>query len=338
MSVDAETSDGRGDVDDVVIRDDAGANAVTSARTEPAENEPPIRAGEADAAAAGVHSGDGAVHEASPPPPHEPARPVSVQEVSRKHWWQRAWAVLGVVVAVVGAVTGVIGVLPILFRDATTPDSLTVSLQAAEAELVSTFAIPLTADWSGFPTSATGCTAEQQAWLESTGLLLHERYLVTVGNRAAEGATLSLKDFRGKGEAASTPPQAIAVVCDRSGSGAAGMRAAKLDPASGRTAVYEQRDPSLPDNPLVFNLTPGESGDFALFVQSSADFTGELVFTASLGGESWPVTLPIEGGVKVPGLATQRLTVAGERLACIGSSECDPGKVIADLLAASGQA
>lgn len=255
----------------------------------------------------------------------------------RRPWWQRAWAIFGAVVGIVGAITGVIGILPLLFRDVTTPESLTVAVESADAELAPVFAVPIDTDWSSFPAAVGSCTQEQLAWLDGAGRRLAERYLVSVGNAASEGAMLSLKDFRGEGQGASTPAQAVAVICDQTGSGGSALRAARVDPASGRTAVYAQADPSLPDNPLVFNLAPGESGDFALLVQSSADFDGELVFTASLGSKTWTVTLPVNGGVSASGVAAQRFTVVDGRLACVGPDPCDPDQVLTELLVASGR-
>ena len=71
-------------------------------------------------------------------------------------------------------------------------------------------------------------------------------------------------------------------------------------------------------------------------IQSSADFDGEIVFTSALGGQSWDVTLPLDQALSVPGVAPQRLVVAGSGLACAGADDCDPSEVIAQVLAAHG--
>ncbi|MFD5224180.1 hypothetical protein ACFWHT_01025 [Microbacterium sp. NPDC058342] len=304
----------------------------------PSPGEATVAVTENDAAPVEEAAGRPAVQvEAAQPPLAPVTASQTLPSESPKPWWQRAWAVLGAVVGIVGAVTGVISIVPLLVRDVTTPDSLAVTAESADAELAPVFAVPIGADWSDFPTSSGACSQEQQAWLDDVGTRLTERFMVSVGNRASEGATLSLKDFRGQGETASTSSEAVAVVCDRGGTGGSSMRAARVDPASGRTAVYAQADPSLPDNPLVFNLAPGESGDFALLVQSSADFTGDLVFTVSVGSESWTAVLPVDGGVSVPGLAAQRFTISEGGLACVGTEPCDPHEVLQDLMLASGK-
>jgi hypothetical protein len=250
-----------------------------------------------------------------------------------KPWWRRTWALASAAIGIIGAVTGVVGVVPLLFRDATTLDSLTVSAATAESELAPVFAVPVTADWAAFPTSDAACDAAQLAWLQAEGTALTQRYLISVANVAAEGAMLSLKDFRGSGEAAAVPVSHIAVICDRTGAGESGIRTALLDPATGRTAVYVQPNPDLPDNPLVFNLAPGENGQFALLVRSSADFSGRLVFTAALGAQTREVELPIDGG-DIIGTGATRFTVVDGRLACVGDAPCVPQDVVAALLAA----
>lgn len=252
-----------------------------------------------------------------------------------RRWWKHAWAVFGAVVGVVGAVTGVIGVVPFLFPDATRPESLTVRVTAVTDEFSPVYAVPLTTDWASFPISSGRCSSAQRSWLQREGTLLAGRYLVSVGNTAGDGATMSLSAFRGKGETGG-PAGAIAVVCDQSGAGAGNMRAAVLDPSTGQGAVYVQRDPSLPTNPLVFNLAPGESGQFALVVQSSAAFAGTLVFTGSIGEHVWQQELPVPGGVSVPGVAQQRLIVSDGSLTCEGQPGCDVRTIIAALVDESG--
>ncbi len=247
---------------------------------------------------------------------------------SRAPWWRRTWALVSAAIGVIGAVTGVIGVWPLLVRDATSLDSLTVAVESAESELAPVFAVPLEAEWSSFPESAERCDAGQLDWLEANGERLARRHLVSVANVASEGAMLSLKGFRGDGEV-TAPASHVAVTCDLTGAGESGIRTAVVDAASGGIAVYVQPDPSLPDNPLVFNLAPGENGQFALLVQSSADFAGRIVFTESLGGQEREVELPLEGKVVLPGLVPERLTVSGGRLSCVSTSPCDADALIA---------
>jgi hypothetical protein len=248
-------------------------------------------------------------------------------EPRKKPWWQQTWAIASAIVAVVGAVTGVIGVWPLIFRDATTLDSLVVSVEAADSPLAPVYAIPLDADWSSFPASSSVCDAGQLAWLDANGEVLAERFLVSVANSADEGALLSLKEFRGVGDVVPGPPTHAAVICDQTGAGASNLRSAAIDPGAGTLAAYQQNDPSLPDNPLVFTLAPGENGQFVLFVRSSAAFTGHLSFAAALGTEVRQVELPT-GELDLPGLVPVVFVVRDGVLAC-EIPDCDPAAVLA---------
>jgi hypothetical protein len=241
------------------------------------------------------------------------------------------------IVAVVGAVTGIVSIVPLVFRNATTLDSLTVAVQPAESQRVAVFAVPITAAWDTFPVSESVCDAPQLAWLEANGSRLAERFLVSVSNTADDGAMLSLKDFRGEGEVSVPNPLHVAVTCDQAGAGASNLRSALIDPATGGIGVYVAPEPNAPVNPLVFNLAPGENGQFALNVRSSADFSGTIVFTEALGDDSRVVSLPIDGGVNAPGTAATRLTVRDGRLACEAAlADCTAANTIAALLRAAG--
>jgi hypothetical protein len=253
----------------------------------------------------------------------------------KKPWWRHTWAIVSAAVGVIGAVTGVISIWPLLFANTTTLDSLTVTAESIESDLAPTFAVPLTADWSSFPASSSVCDATQLAWLEANGIRLEERFLVSVANAAKEGAMMSLKNFTGVGDVVAGPPTNVAVTCDQTGGGTSNLRAARLDPATGRTAVYVQPDPSLPDNPLVFNLAPGENGQFAITLESSADFSGTIVFIEALGTETREVTLPI-GDVVLPGTAPIRFTVKDGGLACVAVEDCVPADILTTLKAAAG--
>lgn len=254
----------------------------------------------------------------------------------RPAWWKRAWTVFGALIGIVGAVTGVIGILPIVFRDATDAESLVIDVEPADAELAPVFAVPLSADWTTLPRSPGTCSSEQGDWLEAHGVRLPERYTVHVTNTAKEGATMSLSQFRGEGTAEEAPPQNIAVVCARTASTEPHMRVALLNPATGRIAVYLQPAPFLVDNPLVVNIRPGESGDFGLLIRSSSDFDGRIVFRVAIAGDSDVRVLPIGDGLSAPGIVSQRLIVADGWLACADAdAKCDPLAVIAESLAAA---
>lgn len=273
---------------------------------------------------------------ASPPPAATPDLQPPTASATSRPWWQRTWAMVSAIVAVLGAVTGVIGIWPLVFRNATTLDSLTVAVEPAESPRVTVFAVPITAAWNTFPTSESVCDPGQLAWLEANGARLTERFLVSVSNTADDGAMLSLKDFRGQGDASAPDPMHVAVTCDEAGAGASNLRSALIDPATDRIGVYVAPDPAQPVSPLVFNLAPGENGQFALNIRSSGDFAGTIVFTEALGDDVRLVTLPIDRDLDVPGTATTRFAVVDGRLACEAVADCTPTDTIAALLRASG--
>lgn len=272
-----------------------------------------------------------------PPPPPAPRDPTTpAPSRTSRPWWQRTWAIVSAIVAVVGAVTGIVSIVPLVFRNATTLDSLTVAVEPAESQRVAVFAVPITAAWETFPVSESVCDEQQLAWLETNGTRLAEQVLVSVSNTADDGAMLSLKDFRGEGTANEPDPIHVAVTCDQAGAGASNLRSALIDPATGRIGVYISTDPAEPVSPLVFNLAPGENGQFALNIRSSADFAGTIVFTEALGDDTRVVSLPIEGGLNVPGTAATRFTVQDGQLVCEAVADCTPADTIAGLLRAAG--
>jgi hypothetical protein len=238
--------------------------------------------------------------------------------------------VISAAIGVIGAVTGVVSILPIVLRDASSVDSLVATVEPIESPLTHLFALPANADWESFPTSVEGCDTDQFDWLAERGTELHERYLLEVANSAKEGAMIALKDFRGEGEVSAAGEQLISVLCDQSGV-TSQLRAASLDPASGEPARYVQNNPNVPDNPLVYTLEPGETGQIALSLRSAFDFSGEVVVTVALGTEKKDVVLPFGDTLTVAGVSQDpaRFTVRGGVLSCIADEECVVEDVIA---------
>lgn len=239
--------------------------------------------------------------------------------------------IISAVIGLVGAVTGVVSILPILQRDASSLDSLTVTVEPIVSSAVS-FAVPVSAPWAEFPGSMDRCSDEQLAWLQVHGRPMQERYLIEVTNTAKEGATLSLKDFRGVGAASESAQRSVSVVCDSSGVPSQ-LRAASLDPATGAPAEYEQNNPNIPDNPLVYNLAPGETGQIAFSLRSALDFGGQIIATVALGGEERDAVLPFDKNLTVVGVASDpaRFTIAGGALTCIADAACVPLDLLARL-------
>ena len=59
-----------------------------------------------------------------------------------------------------------------------------------------------------------------------------------------------------------------------------------------------------PETPLVYNLQPGESGQFVLLVLSQQSYSGEVGYTVVSGTESQSFALPLGLEFDFPGTGT----------------------------------
>lgn len=213
---------------------------------------------------------------ASPsPPPAEPAG----------KFWTKTKVIVSGTIAFLGAVTGVISVIPILTRDATNFSHLQISAEPISGSATE-WAIPEGSLDAGFPADAAPCGPEQLDWLKSHAQPMQRGFMVNARNVASEGAMLALTEFRSSETGAEDRgPLSVRLVCDPSGVAPEDVYYAKLaadDPRREAVHVRAKADAapnSSPEMPVAFNLAPGESGKipFELFSRNPA--SGHLEVT-----------------------------------------------------------
>lgn len=253
--------------------------------------------------------------------------------------------VLTSVVSGVSFITGVIAVLPIVFRDASSVQALTVEVNAYPATATE-WALPATSELTGFPSGEGDvCTPDQAAWLEDHAEPIVTHVIVEMRNRASEGAMLTVKDFAFTGERTSGAKRSLRVVCDTSPQDSIRAQPARLDATvDGGVAVFSAstfgaRTEGLPDTPAAWNLAPGETGRMLVRVYGGSAAVGGLGATVLAGTESTALS-PDENAVEIIVLPLiddgLRYLRAGEGLRCIDertdeSADC----TVEELLAAS---
>ncbi|MCS0498741.1 hypothetical protein [Protaetiibacter mangrovi] len=255
----------------------------------------------------------------------EPPAAAPRESFFKRRIWTRTGKIIAAVVSAVSFVTGVIGVIPILTRDATGLGSLEVSAAPFEAG-PREYALPPDAELSSFPTGAA-CGPEQLAWLEANAAPLTHRVVLDMGNHASEGSMLALTELRAvtTGVAGDL---GVRVVCD---SPAQNVQSARLFVDQPGATAYFGGDTfggsGRPDSPVAWNLAPGENGTLVVDLLSATAVGGSLQFTAHSGTES--TTIDIEGSDFVlPPLAAsgaQYLLATADGFVCraLDGSECD---------------
>lgn len=212
--------------------------------------------------------------------------------------WKRLGLIASTIVAVVGAVTGVITVAQALTRDTTSYSHLVMSAQVV-ADGVTEWAVPadaLTRD--DFPSAAAACDAEQIAWLQSHAVPLERRMTVSLRNTATEGPMLALLDFRSDAPPADERGTIhVRLTCDPSGTVPGRLFYGRLDAdrddvsAERVSAELDAPPHSIPPSPVAFNLAPGESGTIPLELFSRSQAEGSVVVTVLSRAEERVLTI-----------------------------------------------
>lgn len=203
-----------------------------------------------------------------------------------------AGKVAATVISVVSFVTGVIAVIPILTRDTSRFESLTIEV-TPYPQSSTEWAVPLTADFGSYPVAERDtCGDAQLDWLEQRGQRVTTRLLVDFRNAATDGPMLTVKDFRVVGTRAEPADAMMLVVCDTAPRSGIRLQAARIDASSDANVAVYSADAfglgaeGIPDIPVTWNLAPGEGGQLIVNVASSIAFEGELDATILSGTES----------------------------------------------------
>lgn len=218
-------------------------------------------------------------------------------------------------IGIIGAVTGVISILPIVTANASGIDDLRLTA-SPYPEGVTEWALPVGVDTSSYPTGGEqGCTDERRRWLEARASQIHRSLLIDMRNVADSGPMLSVSDVRIEGERFPHSATAVLVVCDPNAAALPPLEAARLDAStSGSVAVFSAeaygiQQEGLPDLPVTWNLAPGETGLVVLRIGSSVAYDGTLTVGVVDAGRVTDVPIAVEG---VDTLAAPALVELGE--------------------------
>lgn len=230
--------------------------------------------------------------------PHQlaPAQTTAPVSAPAAKFWTRTKVIISATIAVVGAVTGVISVIPVLTRDATNFSHLEISAEPVTGD-TSEWAIPVEAFETEFPAGA-GCGPEQLAWLEAHAEPMQRNFMLNARNSAREGAMLALIEFRSTAAAdAERGSLHVRLVCAPTGVVPESAYYAKLmadDPTKDAAHVRIETDAapnSSPELPVAFNLAPGESGKIPIDLFSRSQVEGSMQVTVLSRDESQIVVI-----------------------------------------------
>jgi len=249
------------------------------------------------------------------------------------------------VIGIVGAITGVISIWPIITANASGLDDLRLTA-TPYPETATEWALPVGSDLTTYPgAGAEGCTEDRQQWLEANATQIHRSLLIDMRNVADSGPMLSVSDVRIEGERYPHGETTVLVVCDPATTPPQPLEAAMLDASSGSSVAvfsaeaYGIQQEGLPDLPVTWNLAPGETGLVVLRVGSAVGYDGALTATVVDAGRTTDVEVAVEGidALAAPALVElgQVHLRAGSALTCI--DERDPEAVCdAAILVAGG--
>lgn len=231
-------------------------------------------------------------------------------------------------VAVAAVVTGVISVLPIVFADESSTESLSVNVTPFRAQYVSHFALSVDAPIESFPPGERFCSNEQEEWLKKYGVQFQRDYLVELRNTAGSGGSLAVSNFHSQAESSEPGGVAYLVECDKVGDGGIAEEPARLIAGSGEGAFFDKSFVGAegighPNSPLAYNLRPGETGQFVLSLASLSSFDGVVVANLASGDDAVEVQVipgpSQDGAVRIPGVISPRtilMTVENGQLTC----------------------
>lgn len=247
--------------------------------------------------------------------------------------WGRVWTVIAAVIGVVGAITGVIGIWPIITANASGIDDLRLTASPYPAS-VTEWALPVATDLSTYPAAGgEGCTEERRQWLASRATQIHRSLLLDMRNVADSGPMLALSDVRIEGERFPHGETAVLVVCDPATTPPRPLEAAMLDASSSNSVAvfsaeaYGIQQEGLPDLPVTWNLAPGETGLVVLRIGSSVGYDGALTVGVVDAGQTTDVTVVVDGVDALVAPALVELGIvqlrAGATLTCVDERDAD---------------
>lgn len=215
---------------------------------------------------------------------------------------KKFWGALSAVVAVVGAVTGLITVVLTLTKDTTNFSHLHVEAapnSAAPREWAVAPEVLLEGSSQG-AFSGEPCGTAELEWLDAHGEQINLHYDVSMRNAAKEGPMLALEDFRATPDTQASNPEdspeeserpLLRVVCDPAGQPPSELSFARIrldDPGSVAHFVHVRSEANAGGSaplPVAFNLAPGESGTLPLDFSTGRRVVGAVQTTVISRGE-----------------------------------------------------
>jgi hypothetical protein len=248
--------------------------------------------------------------EKQPSPPERPRRRIA--------------PIVGAVATGLSLIIGVIAIVPILTQNTSGVDKLAVTVEPYRPGDILLYAIPMDAIDELPPGEGDACSADRLAWLDANAAPVDGYYFVTITNKATSGNVIGFSNIVGVGE--STAPAAGAVVIECDQNSANRIAPALVDASSGLPAYYDRSRMDdageNPETPMIYNLAPGETGQFVLLVVSSEAFSGAIGYTVTSGSDRTMKTFDLGETVELPGTRPVRPTVvlAGDPFwACVTS-------------------
>lgn len=235
----------------------------------------------------------------------------------------KIWAAI---VTLVTLATAIISVVPVLFKDESSAQSLKITIKPFRSESVSHFALPVGVPVESFPVGGKLCTSEQEEWLDQHGVRFQRDYVIDMRNSAGGGSSLAVGNVRGVAETTSPASSSYIVECDKAGDAGIISEPGRLLLDTGEAAFFDKTAFGMagtgqPNSPLAYNLRPGETGQVVLSFSARSNFSGEVVVSVSVGDQTSDVKVPLSEGAKVevPGVVSPRtilVTVQDGLLQC----------------------
>lgn len=206
--------------------------------------------------------------------------------------WKKIGAIAATIIAVVGAVTGVIQIVQAMNRNMSGVDTVTVTASVVE-DSISEWAIPGGA-LADFPADASACGAQQLAWLDANAAPLERKLDISMRNTASEGATVVVDFIESQLDGGQEADAAVLMVCDPAGAPGAPRQFARVN-TSGEPAFYQrpisEGEPPAPASRVTWNLAPGETGTVRLHVFSPEGAAGSLTVSVTSGSDQKQIAI-----------------------------------------------
>ena len=211
--------------------------------------------------------------------------------------------IIGGVATALSLIVGVIAIVPILTQNSSGVDKLDVRAEPYRPGDILLFAVPMDAVSELPPGTGGVCTPDQLSWLDARATPVPGYFFVTITNRATSGNVIGFSNVVGIGESSAPARGSVVIECDQNSANR--IAPALVNASSGQAAYYDRSrmdDAGVnPETPMIYNLAPGETGQFVLLVVSSEAFTGDIAYTVTSGSDRTTGTFDLGGTVELPG-------------------------------------